>query len=48
MVITEGDDYKYLGVMVSNLRVVQTSGVMMGGEAIVRKHKFKLWWQVMR
>ena len=37
MVITEGDDYKYLGVMVFNLGVVRTSGVTMGGETIVRK-----------
>ena len=37
MVITEGEDYKYLGVMVSNLGVVRTSRVMMGGEKIVRK-----------
>ena len=37
MVITEWDDYKYLGVMVSNLGVVRTSGVTMGGETIVRK-----------
>ena len=38
LVITEGEDYKYLvGVMVSNLGVVRTSGVTMGGETIVRK-----------
>ena len=37
MVITEGEDYKYLGVMVFNLGVMRTSGVTMGGETIVRK-----------
>ena len=36
MVITEGDEYKYLGVMVSNLGVLRTLGVTMGGETIIR------------